>query len=181
MPCWQCRALCAFTAQRCIQELCMLSVQHRACICRAGPCACFHHRACVCVTCMFAAQAVVRVSTVHLQCRAFCMLAPSICSSGLCVCLNRVFAVQGCTCLLHTVCSSSSTVPDSRALLTARGRLRGSAPALAPGRRRDSLPARLPQGIPGAPAGKALAPPQRLCSGRVAAGPCVLGAGCALL
>lgn len=66
----------------------MLSVQHRARICRAGPCACFHHRACVCVTCMFAAQAIVRVSTVHLQCRAFCMLAPSICSSGLCVCVS---------------------------------------------------------------------------------------------
>ena len=177
MPCWQCRALCAFTAQRCMHELCVLTVQHHARICRAGPCACFHGGACVCMICMFAAQPAACVSLyicsaglfagLHcLQLRALCVFESRLCCAGLHV--------------PFVVCCSS-TVPSSRALLTARVRLWGSAPALAPDRRRDSLPARLPQGIPGAPAGKALAPPQRLCSERAAAGPCVLRAGCTLL
>lgn len=178
MPCWQCRALCDFTAQRCMHELCVLTVQRCARICRAGPCACFHCRACVCMIRMFAAQAAACVSLY-------------ICSAGLFACLHSLQLRVLCVFESRLRCAGLH-VPfargvlqqhgaHSRALLTAQVRLWGSAPALAPDRRRDSLPARLPQGIPGAPAGKALAPPQRLCSGRAAAGPCVLGAGRTLL
>lgn len=177
---------CVHPLRRCV-PVCTTSLQCRA-GCTPAPHACSAGlRAvapdiCPAELCMFVTCVQCQAASMLVRCRCnaelcmlrhkciagLCTFAPRICSAGLQEGTHRVSV-----CLQHGAVRVRSAVPGCRALLAARGRLRGSAPALAPGRRRDSLPARLPQGIPGAPAGKALAPPQR-CHGRAQGPACSL-------